>query len=87
MVPYQDAPAPPMTEELREQCARVLHVLTADGRIRRADDAVIYIYEQLGYDAVSLLRWPPLKWLTGPGYSLVANNRRMFAKLAFRTPE
>lgn len=87
MVPYQDAPAPPMTEELREQCARVLHVLTADGRTLKADDAVIHIYEQLGYGAASILRWPPFSWLTGPGYRLVASNRRTFAKLTFRTPE
>jgi predicted DCC family thiol-disulfide oxidoreductase YuxK len=88
VIPYQDAPSPPITEELRQACERVLHVLRPDGTILRADQAVLHIYEQLGYRLpVAVLRAPPLSWLTAPAYQLVANNRRFFARFTFRTPE
>ncbi|MXX18255.1 MAG: DUF393 domain-containing protein, partial [Dehalococcoidia bacterium] len=35
VVPYQEAPSPPMTPELREACAEALHAVTPRGRVLR----------------------------------------------------
>lgn len=86
MIPYQDVPSPPMTEEQRERCARALHVWTTDGRTLVGEDAVIFVYETLGWP-VGFLRWRPFAWFTGPGYRVVASNRPLFARFTFRTRE
>ena len=39
IVPYQQAPVPPMTPELAAACGKALHVLTADGQLLRAGRA------------------------------------------------
>ena len=88
MVPYQEAPAPPMTPELRERCAEAMHVLAADGVVHVGGNAVVFVYEQLGWGSlVRPLTLPPLSWLREPGYRWVANNRRLVSRFAFRTPE
>lgn len=88
MIPYQEAPDPPVDASLRARCADQLHVLSPDGHAVVGDQAVLYIYEQLGYGRwIAVLRWPPLSWLTAPGYALLANHRRFFSRFVFRSPE
>ncbi len=84
MLPYQEASDPPVDSELRRACAEEMHVITASGHIHRGDRSVLYVYEQLGWP-VWPLRLPPFRWLTPPLYSLVANNRRWFARFFFRS--
>ena len=84
-VPYQQAPSPPMTAELREACARAVHVVTPDGRVLRGGRAVLYVLGRLGHPRLAgLLSVPPLVWGVGLGYWLVARNRQLFSRLLFR---
>jgi predicted DCC family thiol-disulfide oxidoreductase YuxK len=84
-VPYQEAPSPPMTPELREACARAFHVVTAEGRVLRAGRAALYVLGRLGHPLLAgVLGVPPLLWLVDFGYWLVARNRQLFSRLIFR---
>jgi hypothetical protein len=84
-VPYQDAPSPPMTDALREACARAVHVVTADGTVLRAGRASLYVMQHLGFRTLArILRVPPLIWFVELGYFIVARNRKLFAKFMFR---
>lgn len=76
MVPFQEAPAPPMTPELREACRRAMHVVTADGRVLRAGRATLFVLGELGWRRMA--RWlsrRPFVWAVELGYWLVARNR------------
>jgi len=85
VVAYQQAPAPPMSAELREACARAVHVVTADGRVLRGGRASLHVLEHLGWPRLArLLSVPPLCWGVELGYRVVARNRRLFSKLLFR---
>jgi predicted DCC family thiol-disulfide oxidoreductase YuxK len=80
IVPYQDAPTPPMTPELREACRRAAHVLTADGRVLRAGRASMFVLREIGHPVLGrVLAVPPLVWLVELGYSIVARNRSGFS--------
>ena len=84
-VPYQEAPSPPMTPELRAACARAFHVVTQDGRVLRAGRAALYILGRLGHPRwAGLLSVPPLLWAVELGYWLVARNRALFSRVFFR---
>ena len=80
IVPYQDAPTPPMTPELREACRRAAHVLTADGRVLRAGRASMFVLREIGHPVLGrVLAVPPLVWLVELGYFIVARNRSGFS--------
>jgi predicted DCC family thiol-disulfide oxidoreductase YuxK len=84
-VPYQEAPSPPMSPELRAACARAFHVVTADGQVLRAGRAALYVLAQLGHPHLArLLAFPPLVWAVELGYWLVAENRHLFSRVLFR---
>lgn len=87
-VPYQQAPAPPMTPALEVACERAVHVIRADGQMLRAGRAVIYILSVLEGGllgrAIGAMRLPPFIWLIELGYYVVARNRRFFSRFLFR---
>lgn len=84
-VPYQQAPSPPMTPELRIACARAVHLLTSEGTVLRAGRACLWVLERTGHPLASrLLALPPLVWAVELGYWLVARNRRLASRLLFR---
>jgi predicted DCC family thiol-disulfide oxidoreductase YuxK len=84
-LPYQEAPSPPMTPELRAACARAFHVVTQDGRVLGAGRAALHVLARLGHPRLAqLLSLPPLVWAVELGYWLVARNRQLFSKLLFR---
>jgi len=84
-VPYQQAPAPPMTPELRAACARAVHVLTPEGSLLRAGRACLWVLQRTGHPALSrVLSLPPLVWAVELGYWLVARNRRLASRMMFR---
>lgn len=84
-VPFQEAPSPPMTPELRAACARAAHVVTQEGRVLRAGRAALYILARLGHPTLArVLEVPPFVWAVEFGYWLVARNRALFSRVAFR---
>jgi predicted DCC family thiol-disulfide oxidoreductase YuxK len=75
-VPYQEAPAPPMTAELRRACAGALHVVRSDGVVLRGGRAVLFILEHTGLGrAARVAALPPFLWGVERGYRVVARHR------------
>lgn len=84
-MPYQEAPDPPVSPELREACRTAIHVVTTDGRVLRGGDAATFLLGALGYTVISwIFRPPPMSWLMRLGYLILSRNRRFFARFMFR---
>jgi predicted DCC family thiol-disulfide oxidoreductase YuxK len=84
-IPYQQAPSPPMTPELRVACARAVHVLTPEGEVLRAGRACLWVLQRIGYPVLArVFALPPLVWVVEVGYWLVARNRGLASRLLFR---
>lgn len=84
MLPYQQAPSPPMTPAVAEACAKAVHVVRADGEVLRAGRACLYALEQTGWRPLArLLSLPPFISVVELGYSIVARNRSFFARFLF----
>jgi len=84
-IPYQQAPSPPMTPELRKACARAVHLLTSDGELLRAGRACLWVLERIGHPVLArVLAVPPLVWAVELGYWLVARNRQLASRVMFR---
>ena len=84
-IPYQQAPSPPMTPELRVACARAVHVLTPDGEVLRAGRACLWVLQRIGYPVLArVFALPPLVWVVEVGYWLVARNRGFASRVLFR---
>lgn len=84
-VPYQKVPSPPMTPELREACARSVHVITPAGDVLRGGQATLHILERIGFPrSARLLGHAPLSWLVEAGYQVVSRNRKVLSRLMFR---
>ena len=85
MVPYQDAPWPPMTEALHADCAKAMWVICADGTRHRGGRAVLHLAEHTGFRRLArVLALPPLIWLVEAGYWVMARNRYVFSRVFFR---
>jgi predicted DCC family thiol-disulfide oxidoreductase YuxK len=78
IVPYQDAPAPPMTPALRVQSARALQVITRDGTQFSGGRAVLFAMRQTGWfpRLAQFLSHRPLIWVVDAAYWVVARYRR-----------
>ena len=84
-VPYQEAPRPPMTDDLAVRCARAVHVLGADGTRLAGGRASLFVLERIGFPRLArVLRVPPLVWAVEGGYRVVARHRPLFARFFFR---
>jgi len=85
VVPFQDAPSPPMTLALREACGRAVHVLRADGRVLVGGRACVFVLHRLGWRRTArvLACWP-LVSLVELGYRVVAAKRPLFGRFLFR---
>ena len=87
VVPYQEAPSPPMTPALRAACPRALHVVTREGQVLRAGRASVFLIGELGLRRTSkLLGLPPFLMWVEVGYWFVARNRRLAGRLLRRGP-
>ncbi|MEM9691486.1 MAG: hypothetical protein AAGA56_02990, partial [Myxococcota bacterium] len=76
MVPYQEAPSPPMTEPMREACARAIHVVKADGEVLRAGTAAMYLLRHLGFPLTGAIGVAiPFIWSTELGYAFISTYR------------
>lgn len=83
-IPYQEAPSPPMSEELREKCREAVHVVTSTGEAHSAGMAYAFVLEQIGYERLGRFMQrrafrPFVEW----GYRRVSNNRGFFGRLIF----
>jgi predicted DCC family thiol-disulfide oxidoreductase YuxK len=84
MVPYQEAPSPPMTPVLAAECDRALYILHPDGSRTGSGRAILYMFGVIGHPKLARsLAWPPLVWLVELGYWLMARNRHIASKLLF----
>jgi predicted DCC family thiol-disulfide oxidoreductase YuxK len=84
MVPYQEAPSPPMTPELAADCARALYVIRPDGTRLRAGRAILHMVDVIGHHRIAgVLAWPPFVWLVEVAYWIVARNRHVFSRFLF----
>ncbi len=83
LVPFQDAPDPPMDPAHREANRRAVHVYTRDGRWLRAGRSVLFVLSHLGPGwkvLAAVGRIPPFIWIVELGYVLVARNRGLVAR-------
>lgn len=85
VIPYQEAPTPPMTWELAEACAKSIHVVTDYGTTLKAGRACLFVLGALGWRWTARVLWlPPFVWLVELGYQLVARHRTFFSRFLFR---
>ena len=87
VVPYQDCPSPPMTPALRVACERSLHVITAEGQTLLGADALLFVYQMVGWRVAGWARVRPVRWTLEPFYRLLAANRRWFSKVLYTGDE
>ncbi|MFQ5915781.1 MAG: thiol-disulfide oxidoreductase DCC family protein [Nitrospinota bacterium] len=84
-LPYQEAPSPPMTEELRARCQRAVVLLLPDDKSLSAGRAVLAVLSLLGWrKTVAALSLPPFVWAVEAGYWIVARNRGRVSRALFR---
>jgi len=85
IVPYQQTPSPPMTDQLRERAKRAVQIIEPDGTVIEAGRAVAFVLGAIGKKRIArLMMWGPFRPLTEWGYRRVANNRDFFSKFMFR---
>jgi predicted DCC family thiol-disulfide oxidoreductase YuxK len=78
ILPYQEAPSPPMTPALRIQSAKALQVVTRDGHRFSGGRAVLFAMYQTGWypRLAQFLSHRPLIWGVDAAYWVVARYRR-----------
>ena len=82
VVPYQEAPSPPMDQDLREACARALHVVRADGRVLHSGAAALFVLDRLGWRPLSrVLGSAPLLPLVEAAYRWTAGHRPFLSRV------
>lgn len=82
VTPFQSAPSPPMTAELKRLCERAVHVITEDGDIIRGGRATVYVLSSIPHLGwLRVLSIPPLLWLAELAYWLAARNRSLLGRL------
>lgn len=76
VIPFQQAPRPPMDDALYEACQKAVHVLTADGHLLRAGRAVLFILQELGYSWAGWFARKPFIWMVEWFYGWIASHRK-----------
>ncbi len=85
IVPYQEAPAPPMTPGLQILAARQVQLIAPTGRRYSGAAAVLFALESVGWHAgiARLFRMRPLCWGAEVIYWLVARNRKRLGRFCW----
>ena len=74
-----------MTPELREACAKAMHVVASNGEVYRGGRGALFILQHNGWGFFArFLRLPPMVWVADLGYWIVASNRPFFGRFLFR---
>ncbi len=83
IIPYQEAPSPPMTPALRVQAERAVQLVTSDGDRRSGAEAILFALRRAGWHPalMGLLLRRPLLWCAEAVYRLIAGNRRRLGGL------
>ena len=83
ILPWQEAPSPPMTPLLRIQAQQAVQLITADGRRLHGGRAVLLVLRETGWhpNLVRLVERRPFVWFVDLGYRIVAANRPRFSRL------
>lgn len=80
-VPYQEAPSPPMTVDLRRRCERALHLIPPGGEPVAAGKAALGVLSLLGWKkTAAFLSAAPMRWAVEAGYRLIARHRFFIGK-------
>ncbi|RYG60219.1 DUF393 domain-containing protein [bacterium] len=83
--PYQEADLSP---ELREACSRSIHVIKSNGEILKAGKAAMFLGRFTRWNRLARMgEWPMFLPFIELGYSIVANNRPFFSKLAMKAEQ
>ena len=84
-LPYQQAPPSRVSDALRRECSKAVHVIADDGRVLRASEACLFVLRAIGWRFTPwLLGMRPFAWLAELGYRLVARHRRRLSRLLSR---
>lgn len=84
VMPYQQAPSPPMTPDIQKACQTSMHVITSDGMVLRAGRASLYVMQHTGWGWIAkMLSLPPFIWGVEAAYWLFARNRRWISRILF----
>lgn len=81
VVPYQQAPSPPMNAALADECRRAVHLVTGRGEVLRGEEAVVSVLATLGYRRLARLAGAgPGRWLVAVAYRWVSRHRRWLSR-------
>lgn len=84
IVPFQDAPSPPMTDAIREASRESVHVVRTDGTVLKGGEASMFVLGELGWRTTAAVgSAPPFSWAVNLGYRVVARNRMLFSRFLF----
>jgi predicted DCC family thiol-disulfide oxidoreductase YuxK len=83
VMPWQDAPSPPMTPLLQVQAREAVQLVSSDDRHLHGGRAVLFALRETGWHPaiVGLLEHRPFVWIVDFGYRIVAANRPSFGWL------
>ena len=86
IMPWQDAPSPPMTPLLQIQARRAVQLIASDGRHLQGGQAALFALRETGWHPtlVGLFEHRPFVWAVDFAYKIVAANRPSFAWLTPR---
>jgi predicted DCC family thiol-disulfide oxidoreductase YuxK len=83
VVPYQIAPDPPATPQLKEHMEKSMHVVDEAGNVYRGGDAFVYLRRAFQTPLSGIMGWQPFKVLVDAAYYIVSTNRDKFARFLY----
>lgn len=85
MVPRQTAGGLGIAQDKLDEGRGKVMLLCPDGQVLGGHLAVLKVYEVSGLGGLArILAAPPLGWILGAGYWVVARNRRHISRLFFK---
>jgi predicted DCC family thiol-disulfide oxidoreductase YuxK len=77
IVPYQEAPEPPATPQLRAEAARAVQVVTSEGERLSGGEAILFALRHTDWhpQVARMLMRRPFLWGVEAGYWVAARNR------------
>tara|TARA_B100000902_G_C27274687_1_gene898176 strand:+ start:978 stop:1355 length:378 start_codon:yes stop_codon:yes gene_type:complete len=80
LVPYQNAPNPPIDANLASECGKALHLQLPNGNFERGGKACVSILELIGYKIIGrIFKNRFLNWIPETLYYLIARNRKILS--------
>ena len=80
LIPYQNAPNPPVDTDLASECGKAVHLQFPNGNFERGGQACLTIMELVGYKRVGrVFRNRFLRWIPEAIYHLISRNRKLLS--------